>query len=1234
MATITELRDQFTNLEVPDRGISEPLSAPDLFSKKLSRFDENLYNIHSASHLYRFLLALCGEGGAGSVRKEVLYAKLQNAIYSTHFHDLDRLYGDPLALPRLSGEVYAYDPSNDPLTQNQWIEVYAKDANYRNRCLLWMRAIIYGGSPMGMALAAEAACGVECDIFAVADYLNDQRSDHPVGIANLGKTLSDGEFVIVPRINVLDQGSQRRIIALVDRIRPVDTLVTISLGTTARTQKFPASATATSEYSQVTRYVTGRTDINWPDVGGIASTNLIANGGFENNTAGWSTTASFFVNSGGAGINTIVPTTGTAVFGTHVGRVVSGGGTTNMGTRYSGLTVLAGQTYTFSLYMRTDTGTPTVRLGIGNNSTFGGMNSATSNVTLSPTWTRYSITFTAAVTGVAEVAITVPSTTSTTFYIDGVQFENQLAASPYIDTNGAVRSRAFTPSNGSWIQPGIENEAPTYAWFSRQETAQLVGDATTVVTSSSEHYGEFTPIQKGLFPHLNVSLDDQFFVFADEYSRALGTNPTLSIPWMRNDSVVVNNFYPLEYFSLVQVDDIDNAPQLRFWASEEKLAAGNNSLPDINDSSWVVSGATSTNTSISTQSRRTLTGNNPSNSPQIRSKLILIPDYTIPYDYSVTLKGDAGKDYGLTIIQYVSTDGTGFAVNLDVGFVGTGDWQTVSGTIDLNSGIQSVKINIGSSLAGDASPFTIAEPTWGISTSEFLEYDFGSNKALNYIEFEISQKPIDIVVETSTDNINWTPVNPTDNTDYILEVAFIVSTQPWRFWRLYFDKVTARYIRVTFNRRTDNFPFYDSDPFPWSVEVRNLRTYLLMQDATDFDPTIGTDLFGNSYRNILQQVWPAANAMDGLTATFWLSQPNPTPDAVEALYMDVSTSLHGVTMTELDAGIAGTGNPTMTHYDSLSMSNLEAYVSGVGTQTINEIYIDPVFSGSDMHFYYTNDTNPDWESKLWIPIPVHYKCTRGYHTLPYSVTARYFKIEFSNLTPIPYNTMDTVTLLPPIYRKFPTWVQNYFAALQPDEVKSQIEETLTVTLDPYDVFKIQQDKLATTRDQATLPKEESPDTTTDEMGQLVDQISTLGNEDTQIAQESTIRFFPPNIWQDDLKNNLDLSRAASRMLWQDLSDDTGDVYMIEATPEILDAPNEQSASDLSAELAHKQGPVMWFPRVCRHGYQVVSGPFQSKVAYQVAIREVTFWYRQFLTPSENTFASEYGDSMYGNITYG
>jgi Carbohydrate binding domain len=1078
MPDITELRDTLTNLEVPDRGIEEPLSAPDLFNKKLSRFQEELYNLHQDSHLYRFLLALCGEGGAGSIKKEILYSKLQGALASTHFHDLDRLYGDPLALPRVSSEIYTYDPKNEVLTQREWTEIYAKDANYRNRCLLWMRAIIYGGSPMGIKLAAEAACGVECDLFAVADYNEDLRSDHPTGIINIGRTVSDGELVIVPRINALTQAEQHRIIAMVDRIRPVDTLITISLGSTVRTQKFPTSATSTSDFSTVQRFVTGRTDISWPDVGWPESTNLVGNGGAELNISGW-------VASGAATLSRVSNAGQKWREGSFMFQFVPTG--TAQGMRTSAqIPVTPNTVYTFSAYVN-DVVAKNFKLQV-DEFTSAGASVQTDQVTYpgAGVMNRFSLTFTtAATTGLVHLYILNQDASNPTIFTEGIQLEALAVASPYISTTTGPKYRARKANNGLWIESGVEKEAPTYAWISRQESATFL--EVTNVTSSSEHFGDFSKVQRDIFPHLALGTEDQFFQYADDFSYTQAfAQIGLGIPWMRNDQVFVNNYYPLEYLSKVDLTPFNVSPSHRFWASQE-----------------------------------------------------VIP------------------------------------------------------------------------------------PESGLST-EFLKFDFGRNRPLNYVDFEIAQKPIDITVEYSIDNVNWIAVSPTQNTDYTYGISFIVSEQPWRFWRLYFDKVTARYVRLTFTRRDENFPFGTTEPFPWSIEVRNFRAVHLMQDADDFEADTGTDILGNPYRNVLS-TFPAGLSLDGDNSTFWMSQPNPTPNAVEALYFDVSTSLHAVTMSELDTGLGGGGN-VMTDYDNLSMSNMESYVSGVGTQTIDEIFIDPVFSGSDMHFYWSVDPQPDWESKLWHPVPIHYKCTRGFHAFPYPVTARYFKVEFSNLTPIPYNTLEYPQLLPPLYRKFPSWVQNYFSALTPDVLNSFLEEGQTVTIDPYDMFKIQKDILATTRDQQVIKNEETSSDDTDEINQLVDKITSGQDESIQLAQETQIRFFPPTIWRDDLKNVLDLSRAASRIVWQDSTDQ----FMVEVVPEILDAPDEQSAEDLTAERAQKIAPVMWFPRVCRHGYQVVTGPFQAKIAYQVAIREVTFWYRGFVTPGN----SEFGQSTYGSGAYG
>src|SRR6266542_2507096 len=101
MSTIADISP---SLAMPNRAIYEPLDAPNTLAPVLGRFGEN-YNTSPTSHLYRFLVALCGDAGAGSLKRGMLYAKLQSSIEATQFSDLDRLYGNILGLQRLPNEI-------------------------------------------------------------------------------------------------------------------------------------------------------------------------------------------------------------------------------------------------------------------------------------------------------------------------------------------------------------------------------------------------------------------------------------------------------------------------------------------------------------------------------------------------------------------------------------------------------------------------------------------------------------------------------------------------------------------------------------------------------------------------------------------------------------------------------------------------------------------------------------------------------------------------------------------------------------------------------------------------------------------------------------------------------------------------------------------------------------------------------------------------------------------------
>ena len=245
--------------------IVEPLDAPEAVEKKLERFPVELYSHSRNSHLFRYLLALCGDSGAGQLKKKMLYSRLQNTLEATHFGDLDRLYGSPLHLPRIKSELYTVNPHNETMTEAQWQEVKVKDGRYRSRCLIWMRAIINGPSILGISLAAEAAIGVEADVFERYRYLENDTSDEQIDVTDIGQTGSMQEFVIIPRTHSITEEERRDIIRMVDILRPANSVVSIYDGHEQRTERAVMDIDSSSDAWNVTRFVKGRDDIAWPD---------------------------------------------------------------------------------------------------------------------------------------------------------------------------------------------------------------------------------------------------------------------------------------------------------------------------------------------------------------------------------------------------------------------------------------------------------------------------------------------------------------------------------------------------------------------------------------------------------------------------------------------------------------------------------------------------------------------------------------------------------------------------------------------------------------------------------------------------------------------------------------------------------------------------------------------------------------------------------------------------------
>ncbi len=118
MASIAQIKSYGDTITVTSSPLAEPLNAPLRFEERLERFGEH-YNTNQDSHLYKFLVSLCGDAGAGSLKREKLYPRLQQMLATTYFQDIDKLYGNPIGISRLPIELYIYDPKNEALTKDQ-----------------------------------------------------------------------------------------------------------------------------------------------------------------------------------------------------------------------------------------------------------------------------------------------------------------------------------------------------------------------------------------------------------------------------------------------------------------------------------------------------------------------------------------------------------------------------------------------------------------------------------------------------------------------------------------------------------------------------------------------------------------------------------------------------------------------------------------------------------------------------------------------------------------------------------------------------------------------------------------------------------------------------------------------------------------------------------------------------------------------------------------------------------
>lgn len=288
----------------PGTATAANLLSPDLLiGNQLRNFPDTVFDLSPTSVLTHFMQALLGAGGTGQLRQRQLVARLQQAITSTRFYDLDSFYGALFGaqrgpsgtLPVNPNTGLPVNPYTDLSSPDAWDQIEALDAQYRERILQLARAITLGGTVPGLQALAEAVSGVPCQVYEIWRLVANAHGPAPgfqtwaqvmasygtwgaipfsqtwqsvEGIITYFGALGNGvltEIVIQPKkhysssaTDVAAQGADMfGIMSVVEKLKPAATLVSVDVngpGIVAPVQI--SAAWADSQYWEIVHLVT------------------------------------------------------------------------------------------------------------------------------------------------------------------------------------------------------------------------------------------------------------------------------------------------------------------------------------------------------------------------------------------------------------------------------------------------------------------------------------------------------------------------------------------------------------------------------------------------------------------------------------------------------------------------------------------------------------------------------------------------------------------------------------------------------------------------------------------------------------------------------------------------------------------------------------------------------------------------------------------------------------------
>lgn len=270
---------------------------------RMEHFDEGIYSVEPSTILYRFIDAMCGDSGAGTLKKEIFLQRLSASLDGMYGNTLDYLFGSVRSISRSSAESYDYETDSASLTSVQWDEVEVKDAEFRSKIKEFFMAAQKGATAEGIRQVVHAVTSSDCQVIESWRYIDSFGISEGVGrslvTAYAAVDLSSGhrvyftdddpeealaqaeafvfnkpdweieemrprnELTVVPHKLTYSSRESRNLQQMLDKITPQDCIVTISSeGLATNTPVTIRAVSADSSYFQVEKTVTATPEID------------------------------------------------------------------------------------------------------------------------------------------------------------------------------------------------------------------------------------------------------------------------------------------------------------------------------------------------------------------------------------------------------------------------------------------------------------------------------------------------------------------------------------------------------------------------------------------------------------------------------------------------------------------------------------------------------------------------------------------------------------------------------------------------------------------------------------------------------------------------------------------------------------------------------------------------------------------------------------------------------------